>query len=58
MKFPKFRLPKLTKFHFEKPSVDTILKWAQYGTYAFIVIRILVFGVQKLLGLKKKLGTR
>ena len=55
MKMPKIKLPKLKKPEFRKPTVDSVLKWAQYGTYAYIVIRILMYGVQKLIELKKKL---
>lgn len=55
MKMPKIKLPKFKKPEFRKPTVDSVLKWAQYGTYAYIVIRILMYGVQKLVELKKKI---
>jgi hypothetical protein len=55
MIMPKIKLPKFKKPEFRKPTVDSVLKWAQYGTYAYIVIRILMYGVQKLLELKKKI---
>ena len=55
MKMPKIKLPKFKKPEFRKPTVDSVLKWAQYGTYAYIVIRIMMYGVQKLLELKKKI---
>jgi hypothetical protein len=55
MKMPKIKLPKFKKPEFRKPTVDSVLKWAQYGTYAYIVIRILMYGVQKLIEFKKKI---
>ena len=57
MKFHKIKPPKFKKPEFHKPTVDSVLKWAQYGTYAYIVIRILVYGVQKLISLKNKIRT-
>lgn len=61
----KFKLPKLPKFNIKKiisgkiaklpkPSVDDVLKAAQYGTYAFIVGRILVYLGQQLAKLRFK----
>lgn len=47
MKFPKFNLPKI-KFAKPKFTVDNVLKWAQYGTYAYIVARIVIYIVQQL----------
>ena len=54
MKFPKFKLPKLSKPTLPKLTVDNVLKFAQYGTYAFIVIRILVYVGQQLSKLRFK----
>ena len=54
MKFPKFKLPKFNKPTLPKLTVDNVLKAAQYGTYAFIVIRILVYIVQQLKKLRFK----
>ena len=54
MKFPKFKLPKLSKPTLPKLTVDNVLKWAQYGTYAFIVVRILVYVGQQLAKLRTK----
>ena len=50
----KIKLPKikLTKPALPKLTVDNVLKAAQYGTYAFIVIRILVYVVQQLAKLR------
>lgn len=54
MKFPKFKLPKFKKPTLPKLTVDNVLKTAQYGTYAFIVIRILVYVIQQLKKLRFK----
>lgn len=53
----KIKLPKLPKFKkptMPKLTVDNVLKTAQYGTYAFIVIRILVYIGQQLAKLRFK----
>lgn len=48
MKF-KFKLPKFFKLpSFRKPTVDDVLKGAQYATYGFIVVRIIMYIVQQL----------
>lgn len=47
MKFPKIKFPKI-KFTKPKFTVDNVLKWAQYGTYAYIVVRIVIYLVQQL----------
>ena len=49
MKFPKIKLPT-----FHKPSILDILKWAQYGTYVYIVVRIVIHVVQQLAKLRFK----
>ena len=51
IKFPKIKFKKPT---LPKLTVDTVLKYAQYGTYAFIVIRILVYIGQQLAKLRFK----
>lgn len=48
-KFLKFKKPTLPKL-----TVDTVLKYAQYATYAFIVVRILMYVWQQLSKLRLK----
>jgi hypothetical protein len=52
----KIKLPKIkfTKPTLPKLTVDNVLRFAQYGTYAFIVIRILVYVGQQLSKLRFK----
>jgi len=54
IKFPKINFPKFKKPNLPKLTVDNVLKTAQYGTYAFIVIRILVYVGQQIAKLRFK----
>ena len=54
MKLPKIKLPKIKMPKMPKLTVDNVLKGAQYCTYAFIVIRILVYLGQQLAKLRFK----
>lgn len=57
--FKNFNLVKLKPSNLKnaipKLTVDRVLQIAQYCTYAFIVVRVLIFGVQKVVAFKIKL---
>ena len=53
-KLPKFKFPKIKLTKPSLPSVDDVLKYAQWATYGFIVGRILWYLVSQVTKLRFK----